>query len=521
MKNLIKGRGRNNFLKLAFKFRFDLFDLKTQNPGNSRTILRILYLKIGQKWPEYEMLKRGSSFGLVPKIFLCLFFSFSMGCITFPARNHISDDIHKSKMLSLLPITFIETRIQALTMILSHGDLTITDRKMARKLLNSCHSMKEAILNYISEDQYQIALNSFLHDLNLIDEYYFIKKKDFFQGDMETFSIFVEKKKALMDLYLSGNYRGVINKCLELEKLLGANALTTEISMLFSLSLAQEELFEEAIETGQGIIRAFESKPDLIHFKIKLAEWRLTIGQSKKALQDYGKLTDNIDELNGELLLLKNRISLRNSFSESIIEKGPYIQKNLNNDILSKELNKILQMVAQLVEEERLDEARDLLISQKDILSTDLEKETVDQALNNLELLEEKQLRSKLKQISDNTKGLESSREFLDQEQFEKALEKLASLKMRQQDYYEIMSLKKRATEGIIQKERNRAAKLFLAAKKTYDLKKKEALFLSSRKILEALIIRFPFSSLANKIKDNKEKVTHELNKLGFLEKQP
>ncbi len=42
-----KGRGRNNFLKLALRFRLDLFDLKTQNRRNSRTISRILCLKIG------------------------------------------------------------------------------------------------------------------------------------------------------------------------------------------------------------------------------------------------------------------------------------------------------------------------------------------------------------------------------------------------------------------------------------------------------------------------------------------
>ena len=32
-----KGRGRNNFLKLALRFRLDLFDLKAQNRRNSRT----------------------------------------------------------------------------------------------------------------------------------------------------------------------------------------------------------------------------------------------------------------------------------------------------------------------------------------------------------------------------------------------------------------------------------------------------------------------------------------------------
>ncbi len=33
----VKGRGRNNFLKLALRFRSDLFDLKIQNHRNSLT----------------------------------------------------------------------------------------------------------------------------------------------------------------------------------------------------------------------------------------------------------------------------------------------------------------------------------------------------------------------------------------------------------------------------------------------------------------------------------------------------
>ena len=33
----LKGRGRNNFLKLALRFRLDLFDLKAQNRRNSLT----------------------------------------------------------------------------------------------------------------------------------------------------------------------------------------------------------------------------------------------------------------------------------------------------------------------------------------------------------------------------------------------------------------------------------------------------------------------------------------------------
>ena len=63
-----KVRGRNNFLKLALGFRLGLFDLKMQNRRNSRTILRILCLKIGQRWPEDEMHKWGSYFVPVPNV---------------------------------------------------------------------------------------------------------------------------------------------------------------------------------------------------------------------------------------------------------------------------------------------------------------------------------------------------------------------------------------------------------------------------------------------------------------------
>ncbi len=48
------------------KFRSDLFDLKNKTTGIVLPISRILCLKIGQRWPEDEMYKWGSYFGLSP-----------------------------------------------------------------------------------------------------------------------------------------------------------------------------------------------------------------------------------------------------------------------------------------------------------------------------------------------------------------------------------------------------------------------------------------------------------------------
>ena len=52
-----KGSRKNNFTELAHRFRLALFDPKSQNHSNSRTLSRILRLRIGQRWPEDGMLK--------------------------------------------------------------------------------------------------------------------------------------------------------------------------------------------------------------------------------------------------------------------------------------------------------------------------------------------------------------------------------------------------------------------------------------------------------------------------------
>ncbi len=52
-----KGSRKNNFTELAPRFRLALFDPKSQNHSNSRTLSRILRLRIGQRWPEDGMRK--------------------------------------------------------------------------------------------------------------------------------------------------------------------------------------------------------------------------------------------------------------------------------------------------------------------------------------------------------------------------------------------------------------------------------------------------------------------------------
>ena len=79
----------------------------------------------------------------------------------------------------------------------------------------------------------------------------------------------------------------------------------------------------------------------------------------------------------------------------------------------------------------------------------------------------------------------------------------------------DIKKIKDLAIDRLINRERNRAAKIFLMAKKAEDPEKRKELLLSSYDILIILIERYPSSSLINKLNDHLQKVRDELDRLN------
>jgi len=70
------------------------------------------------------------------------------------------------------------------------------------------------------------------------------------------------------------------------------------------------------------------------------------------------------------------------------------------------------------------------------------------------------------------------------------------------------------AVEKIINRERNKAAKLFLTARNTKDPAKKEELLNSSYNILRSVADKYPASPLIPKVQDHINQVTKELVKV-------
>ena len=75
-------------------------------------------------------------------------------------------------------------------------------------------------------------------------------------------------------------------------------------------------------------------------------------------------------------------------------------------------------------------------------------------------------------------------------------------------------ALRALAVEKLVNRERNRAAKLFLMAKQAKEPSEKEALLLSSRNILKTLLEKYPSSSFSEKINSHIAIIEEELAKL-------
>ncbi len=103
---------------------------------------------------------------------------------------------------------------------------------------------------------------------------------------------------------------------------------------------------------------------------------------------------------------------------------------------------------------------------------------------------------------------------LIDGEKYEEALVKLNELKQKESLSPDGQRLETRAVEKIINRERNKAAEIFLRARNTADPEKKEELLKSSYNILKAVADKYPDSSLNKKINDNMRAIENELKKI-------
>ncbi len=450
-------------------------------------------------------------------IIISLLFLGAFGCL--PETKRVVVQPKKEAVppppLPVLPIDLIDKKIAHLNNMLETKELDREDRETALNLLDAYKTIRSQENTTRYDDRKLIHL--LFTNLSELDEKYFSKDRGEVKQDAEVITAFSLKRKKIQDDYLSGDYQGVIDDCLELEAAFGPDSLGPEIGLFFAVSLAKKGMLEEALSISGRIIHELEGRPDLIHLRSNMIEWQLALGNKKKALQEYEKLLDDLNEreivFNRTSEVVTGRKQLVEPYERKSIK--PYSTK-LREPQQPGPMGKLLTRVDELIQRHEFNEAKLLLIRQRLRTEKGSEIEIIDRALKTVEMAEASFQKEKSVDLDQEEETIKVAKKLIEQENFEEAITKLDQLQGARDTGPEIKKLRDLAIEKLINQERNKAAKLFLMAKKTPDTEKKEGLLLSSYDILKALIEKYPSSDLINKLNHHIQKVREELRKLGI-----
>ncbi len=240
------------------------------------------------------------------------------------------------------------------------------------------------------------------------------------------------------------------------------------------------------------------------------------MGRKEKAVHTYEKLTDNQDERMALIQNLNWQINRAMKYDKTDISGSlpPEPAPDVSVRQADYTIDQLLKEVRSLARKHAYSEARILLLRERIKIEEGPESEIIDRELARIEQREEEFEEQKRIRDAYLKQTFDAAKRLIEEEKFEEAVNKLDEIKDAQDVTAESAALKERAVESHINQERNRAAEIFLAAKKTKDPSKKRELLKSSYEILNTLIDKYPLSPLNQKLKSHLIIVKKEIERL-------
>jgi len=406
----------------------------------------------------------------------------------------------------------IQDRIEKLRGIMDQKDLTERERRVVMRFIELYRSMERSVSRPGPD---QALVDSLYPDLERLERACLPDEKISAASAEEHIRGILQQQEKILDRYLSQDFNGVIRQSLELKEAFGPDALTPQVGLLFSLSLAREGMLKEAIRVGNSVVDEIELSPDPVYLKVKMAEWHLALDQPEEAREWYDKLTDHLDQWRSDIAALEERLPSGSApLPSQEVGEEPAGSPELKEEARNLSLNELLERVDRLIRHARFDQAKLLLIRRRIALKDPSDVELIDRALENVNQAEETR-QARIGPGADRcTRGLESAKALVEAEDYRTAIRRLDALPGACRNDPEVKILRERAVEKWVQHERNRAARLFLAAKNSQSPGTKRSRLRSCLKILNKLIEQYPTSSLKQKIKSDKKVVTEALERL-------
>lgn len=420
----------------------------------------------------------------------------------------------------------LDRRILYLSRLLETQDLSREDRELANDLLASYKGLKAASERGSLKQNYAPMISILLRNLEEIENRYFTKQVAGASLSSEGVRQLATKRKKILEAFSAGNDQGVIDGILDVEKTFGPESLTPELSLLLALSLGKKGTFTTALGVGQDVTSQIEGKPDLLQLRAQMIEWQLALGNEKGAKEIYERLQRKLSEREALVKGLEQKLALdgsRVTQPDSTPPRGDMIKADMDRD-----LKDALSKADESTQKGNFGRAKFILFQQRIRFDEGPEAEMIDQALKSVEMAEAKaqqqgktevaakepssvDLQKELQREAEKQDSLKVALNLIRSEKYEEAILKLDELPPSDPA---VKELKNMAVEKIINRERNKAAKLFLTARNTKDPVKKEELLSSSYNILKAVGDKYPSSPLIPKVQDHMNQVTKELVKV-------
>jgi len=440
---------------------------------------------------------------------------FSVGCLHFPKKQLVIPETRISTLTGLSPEAF-NSRVRFLDGLLNEKDISEGDKKLLQSLLEAYAHLQEVSSSlYVTKSQNRELVRDMFNALDLFEKKYFSRQKAERKNQAEIISSFTGMQNEALKLFQTGDYAGVVDRCLKLRMLFGADAITQETGAIFALALAEEGLLDEAIRIGLETARKLEKAPGCMSLRSSIVQWQLEQGRRKRALRLLERMTRSHNDQKAMLRSLKKDIAIA-CMKKPVLELETSQDQQEQKVVISQPeistptetADDFFVTIDRLIEESRFDEAREILFRKRAETSLPDEIEAINQSRIALELAEKQYLKNLLKHAGN----------LLEQEKFKETLLCLNDIKSRHINNSVVMKLEQQAVAGLINRERNSAAKLFLLAKKASDPLEKEKYLRLSYAKLQALVEQFPVSAMIEKVKSNLKSVLEELNKLGLTE---
>jgi hypothetical protein len=421
----------------------------------------------------------------------------------------------------------MDRRILFLNHLLENPDLSKDDRDLAQDLLASYRGLKVAAESGSLKQNYAPTIQILLRNLDQMEERYFASRR----GEGEKVSSqsvrqFELKRKEITEAFSAGDHQTVIDGVLDLEKTFGPESLTPDLSLLFALSLGKKGTFTTALSIAQDVSRQLESQPDLLQLRAQMIDWELALGNEKEAKEIYDRLRLKLSEREAVVKSLDQKFTPESA--RGVLPESTAPTEEVTKADIDRQVRETVARADEMVRKGDFETAKFILLQQRIRLEEGPQAELIDQALKNVGAAEEKaqqqgktevatkepssvDLQNELHRQAAKQDTLKAALSLIRSEKYEEAILKLDELPSSDPDVQEVKNM---AVEKIVNRERNKAAKLFLTARNTKNPVKKEELLNSSYNILRAVAEKYPTSPLIPKVQDHINQVTKELLKL-------